>query len=126
MTGNGLAQHSLAFWYFHEPYALTLFPILADVLPNAMSERTYPRGEITRRGNALFEERICPQLDPGLPADRFVAIDIETGDYEVDEREVAATRRLTQRHPDAKGRICLRRIGSPAAYRLGTRLQPEG
>ncbi len=88
-------------------------------------EKTYPRGEITRRGNRLFEREIRAKLDPDAAPHAFVAIDIETGDYEVDERDVKAMDRLEERNPDAEGRIFLRRVGSKSAYHFGGRFRLE-
>lgn len=76
--------------------------------------------EFARRGNALFEERVRPHVDVDKEAHKFVAIDIETGDYAIDESDVAATDRLVEQDPEAEGRIWLRRIGSPEAYHFGS------
>ncbi len=74
-----------------------------------------------QRGNAIFEERVRPNVDVDAEAHKFVAIDVETGKYEVDESDVEASDRLVEREPEAEGRIWLRRVGSPHAYRFGTR-----
>ena len=50
---------------------------------------------------------------------KFVAIDIETGAYEVDGDELAASDRLLARLPNAQ--IWLRRIGSSCVRRFGLR-----
>jgi len=84
-------------------------------------ERTYERGEITRRGNRLFKEQIRVQLPEGVAPRAFVAIDVETGDFEVHERGIEAANRLEEREPEARGRIFLRRIGSRSAYHIGAR-----
>jgi hypothetical protein len=47
----------------------------------------------------------------------FLAIDIETGEYEIDANEMAACDRLEARVPDAQ--IWLRRVGSRFARRFG-------
>ena len=47
----------------------------------------------------------------------FVAIDIETGAYEIDANEIVASDRLRLRHPEAL--IWLRQIGSRYARRFG-------
>ena len=92
-----------------------------------MSEQaSYERGEITRRGNRLFEQEIRQQLPADAEARKFVAIDVETGDFEVDESDVKAMDRLEGRNPDAEGRIFLRRVGSKSAYHFGGRLRLEG
>jgi hypothetical protein len=76
----------------------------------------YSKEEFARRGDEIYDRDILPKLkteDNG----RFVAIDIETGDYEIDRNELTATDRLFARHPDAQ--IWLRRIGSRYLYRFG-------
>lgn len=76
----------------------------------------YPKEEFARRGDEIFERDISPRLtqeDQG----KFVLIDIESGDYEVDADEIAASDRLRARRPDAQP--WLRRVGSRYVYRLG-------
>ena len=54
---------------------------------------------------------------------------IKTGEYEVSEgpiRSTDATQCLLERCPEAKGRIWKRRVGSPAAHRIGGRFLPAG
>ena len=81
--------------------------------------------EFARRGNTIFEERVRPHVDVDAEAHKFVAIDVETGKYEVDESEVKATDRLAERCPEAEGRIWLRRVGYEHAHRLGTLSTPK-
>jgi hypothetical protein len=76
----------------------------------------YSKEEFARRGEEIFERDIRSQVQ-GVPQRYFVAIDIETGDFEVDEDEMAASDRLMGRHPQAQ--IWLRRVGSPFARRFG-------
>jgi hypothetical protein len=47
---------------------------------------------------------------------KFVALDVQTGDYEVDEDDYAAVSRLRARNPAAE--VWLSRVGQPAAYRM--------
>jgi len=47
---------------------------------------------------------------------KFVALDVQTGDYEVDEDDYAAVSRLRARKPAAEA--WLSRVGQPAAYRI--------
>jgi hypothetical protein len=54
---------------------------------------------------------------------KFVAIDIETGAYEIDSDELAASDRLLARVPDAQ--VWLRRIGSRYVRRFGPRPHSE-
>ena len=81
--------------------------------------------EFARRGNTIFEERVRPHVDVDAEAHKFVAIDVETGKYEVDESDVKATDRLAERCPEAEGRIWLRRVGYEHAHRLGALSDPK-
>lgn len=69
----------------------------------------YSKEEFARRGDEICERDIKPcvtQADQG----KFVVIDIETGDYEIDRDEIVAQDRLSLRHPDAQ--IWFTRVGS--------------
>ena len=85
-----------------------------------MSESDLSDETFARRSNALFDEHVRPHVDVDAEAHKFVAIDIETGKYELDESDVEATDRLIEREPEAEGRIWLRRVGSPEAYHFGS------
>ncbi len=79
-----------------------------------MASRTYGPGEITALGEAIYREQIQPQV--GLvETGTFVVIDVESGDYEIDDRDATATRRLLERRPDAVTYGL--RVGYRAAYR---------
>jgi hypothetical protein len=80
----------------------------------------YSMEEFASRGERIYEEQIRPQVEPEH-LHKFVAIDIETGDYEVDRDDYAATPRLRTRRPDAQ--IWMMRAGHPTAYRMGGTLQ---
>jgi len=75
--------------------------------------------DFSRRGGELFDREIRPTLR-AEDHDNFVAIDIETGAYELDGDDFAATERLLARQPGAL--IWVARVGQPAAYRIGGRL----
>lgn len=81
----------------------------------------YSKEEFARRGDALYEDDIRPLVEEGGEG-QFVAIDIETGSYEVDADELAASDRLLARVPDAQ--VWLQRIGSRHVRRFGPRPQP--
>ncbi|HUY31348.1 MAG TPA: hypothetical protein VMV69_01100 [Pirellulales bacterium] len=71
--------------------------------------------EIAQLGAEVFERQVRPALraeDDG----KFVAIDIGTGDYELDEDDYGAVTRLRNRVPSAE--VWLGRVGQPAAYRM--------
>lgn len=81
--------------------------------------------DLAERGNEIFERLVRPQVDLEEEAQKYVAIDTESEDFEVDRDALAAVDRLEERHPEARGRIWLRRVGSRYAYHFGGRLQDE-
>ena len=83
---------------------------------SATPQPRYTSDEIKKRGEAIFEKKIRHKLEGRNPR-HFLAIDIESGAFEIDESELAACERLRERVPDAQ--IWLRRVGSPFARRFG-------
>jgi len=81
------------------------------------SQPRYNKEEFARRGDAIYETELRSLLELGNEG-KFVAIDIETGTYEVDSDELAASDRLLSRCPNAQ--IWLRRIGSRYARHFGS------
>jgi hypothetical protein len=49
----------------------------------------YSKEEFAQRGDALYESQIRSQVEEGNPG-KIVAIDLETGDFEVDASEIKA------------------------------------
>ena len=80
----------------------------------------YSKEEFARRGDELYDRLVRPQIEPEHQGE-FVVIDIESGEFEVDADELAASDRLLARHPDAQ--LWLRQVGSRFARRFGPRLQ---
>ena len=73
----------------------------------------YTKAEIVARGKEIYQEQIQPLVEPQEKG-KFVVIDIESEDYEIDPEHMAATRRLKERRPDSVR--YLGRIGYPAAF----------
>jgi hypothetical protein len=71
--------------------------------------------ELARIGGEILDRRVRPLLRPDDHG-RFVAIDVETGDFELDDDDYAAVTRLYSRRSGAE--IWLSRVGEPAAYRM--------
>jgi hypothetical protein len=72
--------------------------------------------DIIHRGKEIYEREIRPKIGTGNDGKALV-IDVETGDYEMDDDSDVATRRLLARHPDAPlYRMC---IGYPAFGKIG-------
>ena len=77
---------------------------------------------VESRGEEIYEQRIRQDVEPGNKG-KFVVIDIETGDYEVDEDDLQATKRALAKRSDAV--LYGLRIGYPAAYTLGGHITME-
>jgi hypothetical protein len=80
----------------------------------------YSKEEFARRGDEIYEREVLPRLtseDEG----KYALIDIETGDYEIDRDEIAASDRLFARRPDAQ--IWFRQVGSRYARWFGPRFK---
>jgi hypothetical protein len=78
----------------------------------------YDKEEFARRGNELYEAQVRPQVEEGNYG-RVVAIDIETGAFEVADTPMVAVDRLYEREPDAQPWVI--RIGHRAVFRFGSR-----
>lgn len=75
------------------------------------------REEVARRARQIYESSICKQVEVEENMGKMVIIDIETGDYEVDETGLKAARNLSAKHPYARlFGIC---IGYNVAASLG-------
>lgn len=76
----------------------------------------YSKEEFARRGDEIYERDIQPRVETGNEG-KFVVIDVESGAYEIDADELAASDRLLARCPDAQA--WMMRIGSRHARRFG-------
>jgi hypothetical protein len=77
----------------------------------------YSKEEFARRGDALYK-RLLPRLSP-KDVGKFLAIDIETGEYEIAADEMKAGDKLLARIPEAQ--IWMVRIGYAATHSFGSR-----
>lgn len=84
-----------------------------------MSAAGYPTEEeldkFAKRAVEVFERIVKPKLRPEDDG-KFVAMDVNTGVYEIDEDDHAAMTRVEQLLPNAE--IWLERAGSPTAYHI--------
>jgi hypothetical protein len=83
-------------------------------LAAAVTRPRYDKAEFARRGDAAYDRVIGPAVAAGNDG-KFVALDIDTGAYEIDPDEQAAADRLTARLPAAQ--VWVRRVGSRFARR---------
>jgi hypothetical protein len=84
----------------------------------AVRQPRYSKEEFAQRGDALYESEVRAQVEAGNHG-KIVAIDLETGAFEVDASEIKACDRLEASHPDAQ--IWIVRIGSRHVRRFGGR-----
>ena len=78
--------------------------------------------EIDRRGQNLYDRQIRAQVETPENIGKQIVIDVETGEYAIDEDGLKASRRLMARHPDAA--LYGLRIGYNAVYTIGGVLSP--
>lgn len=84
----------------------------------AVRQPRYSKEEFARRGDEIYESHVRPQVEKGNHG-RIVAIDIETGTFELADDTMTATRGLYERVPDAQPWVV--RIGYRAVHRFGAR-----
>jgi hypothetical protein len=85
-------------------------------------KRRYGKEEFARRGDAIYEKEVRPQLKASDQG-KFAAIDIESGEFAIHADELKACHQLRKRIPDAQ--IWMVRVGSPYVHRLGGRERRE-
>ena len=88
---------------------------MLDTSINALSWETNP-DELLKIGRAKYEKDILPNI-PHVKKGMMVALDIASGDYEIDFHSVDARTRLERRRPDAV--IHYERVGYSAPFRTG-------
>lgn len=82
----------------------------------------HTRSEIARLGDELFDRVVAPGTTPDQ--DRlFVAIDVDSGAFEIAADELSAGRAVLARHPDAQ--LWLRRVGEPYLHRFSPRVRQD-
>jgi hypothetical protein len=78
----------------------------------------YSKEEFAQRGDLIYQTQIRPQVEESNHG-KIVAIDIETGDFEVANSSMLAVDKLYERKPDAQPWVI--RIGHRAVFRFGSR-----
>lgn len=81
-----------------------------------MQYAKYTPDAVESRGEEIYERQIRANVETGNKG-KFVVIDIETGDYEIDDDDLHATKRALTKRPEAV--LYGVRIGYPTAYTLG-------
>jgi hypothetical protein len=81
-----------------------------------MGQLGHANTDIAERGQGLYEREILARLNASAHG-KFLVLDIESGEYEVDRDELAAFKRVRSRCPE--GRFYFLRVGFSAAYHFG-------
>ncbi|BAU07153.1 hypothetical protein NIES592_14570 [Fischerella major NIES-592] len=76
----------------------------------------YSKEEFAQRGDEIYEREVRRLVEPDHIG-QIVAIDIETGAWEMDADEITACARLETRNPNAQ--IWIVRVGSRYVRRFG-------
>jgi hypothetical protein len=84
--------------------------------PMTVPQLRYSKEEFARRGNEIYESQVRSQVEEGHHG-KIVAIDIETGAFELATDTITASDRLLERCPDAQ--IWRIRIGHRGVHRFG-------
>jgi hypothetical protein len=79
-------------------------------------KRRYNKREFARRGDTIYDAKVRPHLTAADDG-KFVALDIDTGEFEIHKSELTAGDRLRKRLPDAQ--IWMVRVGSRFLHRFG-------
>ena len=82
-----------------------------------MGHPRFSSEEIARRGQELYDRQIRPQVETEGNIGKILVVDIETGEYEIDDDHLAATYRALDKHPDAA--LYSIRIGYPTLASIG-------
>jgi hypothetical protein len=87
-----------------------------------MSHTQYTLEQIGRIGEQVYQRDIRGKVMPQEKG-KFLILDIESGDYEVDKDDLRAEERLRSRHPD--GVFYGLRIGYKTAYTFAGTMTEE-
>lgn len=78
----------------------------------------YSKEEVARLGDEIYQSQISEEVKAGSFG-RYIAIDVETGVFEVADDTMVAVKQLRARISDAQ--IWMVRIGYRAVHRFGAR-----
>ncbi len=81
-----------------------------------MQSLQYSEEEFAHRGQSWYETQVRSQVDPEHRGE-IVAIDVETGEFELGENTLSAAKHLLARLPGAQ--MWFIRVGHIAVHRIG-------
>ena len=90
-----------------------------EVLKRLKLKSKYTTKELCNRGKEVYS-RIKDKLEPGLN-NKFVAIEVDMGDYFIGNDAIEATNKAKERYPDSV--FFLVRIGHRAAFKTKRGIQ---
>ena len=79
-----------------------------------MGHARFSSDEIVRRGEEIYAQRLRDKVETDGNMGKIIVIDIETGDYVIDEDALRASHDLQAKHPGAA--LYAERIGYDAVY----------
>lgn len=82
-----------------------------------MSHTSLSRDEIAQRGKEIYRNCLRVKVETAENIGKIIAIDLNTGAYEIDKDLIVACDRLKARHPNAV--TWLERVGYDAVYAVG-------
>lgn len=82
-----------------------------------MSYSSLSDEEIAQRGKELYERQIRTQVEIPENIGKIISIDVESGDYEIDDDLLTSCRHLQTRHSNPI--LWTERIGFNAVYAVG-------
>ncbi len=77
-----------------------------------------PGSEFAARAHAIYDAELRHKLEPHEHG-RYLALEVETGDYEIADSFGGANQKLRERHP-LPVKYFVFRIGYPAAVKMGS------
>lgn len=92
--------------------------IRGEVKVMTVRQPRYSKEEFAQRGDEIYESQVRSKVEEGNHG-KIVAINIETGAFEVADTPMIAVDRLYEREPDAQPWVI--RIGHRAVFRFGSR-----
>ena len=88
-----------------------------------MPDARHISAQIVELGEDFYAQNLRDQLEPQHNGE-FLALDVETGEYELDEDKLAAIDRARSKRYDAP--LYILRVGYPTAVKLGGRFGSVG
>ncbi|HET6383726.1 MAG TPA: hypothetical protein VFJ58_10065 [Armatimonadota bacterium] len=78
----------------------------------------YSKAEIVSRGRAIYEQKLKARIGE-QNVGKWLMIDVDSEDYDVDDDALSASGRLRERHPGAA--LYAMKIGEAVPIRIGAR-----